>query len=162
MQKSAFALSVEGETWCYKPTLHLIPNRCSTNVCWQPKRRQWCFRRRERRVGRARLIWDAVSRVLGLKLKPGVSETVTGRTNLVGWLEADYQSPWAELLIWDFNQKVVGVSECVGAHLGCASVRSGCVEERIVLRWMGLGAGESLWGNCRQLGGGKQGPESQQ
>lgn len=89
MQKSAFALSVEGETRCYKPTLYLIPSRCSTNVCWQPKRRQWCFRRRERRAGRARLIWDAVSRVLGLKLKAGVSETVTGGGGgqiwLVGW-----------------------------------------------------------------------------
>ena len=49
-------------------------------VCWQPERRQWSSRRRERvrnsRVERERLIWDAVSCVLGLKLKPGVSEPV--------------------------------------------------------------------------------------
>lgn len=37
-------------------------------------------------MGRARLIWDAVSHVLGLKLKPGVSETVTGQGDKSGWL----------------------------------------------------------------------------
>ena len=43
-------------------------------------------------MGRARLIWDAVGPVLGLKLKPGLSEPGR-RTNLSGWLQAECQSP---------------------------------------------------------------------
>ena len=37
-----------------------------------------------------------------------------------------------------------GVSECVGAHRGCGSVGSGCIDERAVLGWIWLEAGESL------------------
>lgn len=62
---------------------------------WQPERRQWDSRRRGRvrnsRAGRTGLIWDAVSRVLGLKLKPEVCEPVI-RTES-GWLAAEYESP---------------------------------------------------------------------
>lgn len=58
-----------------------------------------------------------MSHVLGPKLKPGESEPITGMA-LVGWLEAEYGSPWVELRILDFSQKAMGVPECVGAGLG--------------------------------------------
>ena len=136
MHKSAFVLGVGGEIWSYKPTLYLIPSRCSTNVCGQPERREYCSRRRERRVGRARLIWDAVGPVLGLKLKPGLSEPGR-RTTLSGWLQGECQSPWVDLLIWDFNQKAVG-SLNVLEHIG-AVVQWGQAALTRGLCWDGFG-----------------------
>ena len=40
MHKSAFVLGVGGEIWSYKPTLYLIPSRCSTNVEGRERKRE--------------------------------------------------------------------------------------------------------------------------
>lgn len=84
-----------------------------------------------------------MSHVLGPQLKPGLSEPVTGMAQ-VGCLEAGYGSPRVELRILSFSWKAVGVPKYVGAGLGWASVRLGCIGERAVLARKRLGTGESL------------------
>lgn len=59
-----------------------------------------------------------------------------------------YGSPRVEVRILDFSQKAMGVPECVGAGLGWASVKLGCIGDRAVLVEEGESRG-SLLGGCR-------------